>query len=248
MQATTTNAMDYFDKIFIINLPFRTDRKHEISLELKKIGLSFDSPNVELFPAVRPESADGFPSIGTRGCFMSHLVILRKAKFAGYRRILILEDDLDFDSDFSLRIVDVLNNIKQQVWSFCYGGYELLNVKAQSSEIICSVNSDDPIRTTHFIAIQGSAIAELVAYLEEMLARPSGHKDGGPMHVDGAYSWFRRANPILITLIAQPMLGHQRPSRTDIHDLNWYDRMAGMRELVQLLRKAKRYFSKIIHK
>jgi glycosyl transferase, family 25 len=57
------------------------------------------------------------------------------------------------------------------------------------------------------------------------------------MHVDGAYSWFRRQHPEVITLLAMPELGHQRSSRTDIHDLNWYDRSIVLRPLVSVLRR-----------
>lgn len=239
-QTAVTNVIDYFDKIFIINLPFRADRRLEMAQQLKSIGLSFDSPNVELFAAVRPENAGGFPSIGARGCFMSHLGILRNARLAGYNRILILEDDLDFVPDFNLRIDDTLSKLKQQTWSIFYGGYKLMSLKEKSTKIIDTIDSFDAVMTCHLMAVQGNAIAELVTYLEAMLARPAGDKDGGPMHVDGAYSWFRRAHPHYVTLIAQPELGHQRPSRTDIHDLNWYDRVAGVRDVVQWLRKLKR--------
>ncbi|MDP3088413.1 MAG: glycosyltransferase family 25 protein [Methylotenera sp.] len=239
-QTVTANAMDYFDKIFIINLPFRADRRLEMAQQLQNIGLNFDSPNVELFPAIRPESADGFPTIGTRGCFMSHLGVLRNAKLAGYNRILVFEDDLDFVPDFNLRIAETLSHLKQHAWSVFYGGYELLNAKEKSNEIIDTIDSSKAIMTCHFMAIQGNAIAELVDYFEVMLRRPPGAVDGGPMHVDGAYSWFRRAHPDHITFIAQPELGHQRSSRTDIHDLNWYDRVVIVRDVVQWLRKIKR--------
>ena len=36
--------------------------------------------------------------------------------------------------------------------------------------------------------INAPAIGPLIAYLERMVARPAGHPEGGPMHVDGAYS------------------------------------------------------------
>ncbi len=239
-QIATSNAMDYFDKIFIINLPFRTDRKQEMAQQLGNIGLSFDSPNVELFPAVRPDGAGEFPSIGARGCFMSHLGVLRKARLAGYRRVLILEDDLDFVPDFNARIVETLHRLNQQSWSFFYGGYELLDSKVMSMDIVGVISPVEPVRTTHFLAIDINAVDGLVDYLEAMLARPAGDAAGGPMHVDGAYSWFRCQHPDHITLIARPELGHQRPSRTDIHVLNWYDRMVGVQNIVQWLRKLKR--------
>ena len=38
------------------------------------------------------------------------------------------------------------------------------------------------------------------------------------MHVDGAYSTIRSQNPQLKTYAIAPVLGHQRPSRTDIRE------------------------------
>ena len=59
------------------------------------------------------------------------------------------------------------------------------------------------------------------------------------MHVDGAYNWFRRANPQFKTLLAIPELGFQRASRTDIHELRWYDRVPLFREGMASLRQVK---------
>jgi len=42
--------------------------------ELSRIGW-----RAEFFPAVRPETAQGFPWIGARGCFLSHLAVLKSA-------------------------------------------------------------------------------------------------------------------------------------------------------------------------
>ena len=59
------------------------------------------------------------------------------------------------------------------------------------------------------------------------------------MHVDGAYNWFRRANPHFKTVLASPELGFQRASRTDIHDLRWYDSTPVVREAMAGLRLLK---------
>jgi hypothetical protein len=89
------------------------------------------------------------------------------------------------------------------------------------------------------VTFQGEAIAAAVRYLEAILARPAGDPDGGPMHVDGAYNWFRRANPQFKTVLAIPELGFQRASRTDIHDLRWYDKTPLIRNAVAGLRWLK---------
>ena len=83
-----------FAHIFIINLEHRADRRKEISKQLALINLNFDSPNVDLFKAIRPSDASGFESVGARGCFLSHLGVLRQAMSLG--NVLVLEDDLDF--------------------------------------------------------------------------------------------------------------------------------------------------------
>lgn len=232
-----THPMDYFERIFIINLPSRTDRQAEIALQLKAIGLSLAEGCVELFPAVRPDAPEGFPSIGARGCFMSHLGVLRTAQRLGLQRVAIFEDDLDFAADFNKRIQPLLGQLASANWSMFYGGYHLEQTLAgQPCGALLEAQSDGLIGTTHFVVFQGAAIAAAVRYLEAILARPAGDPDGGPMHVDGAYNWFRRANPQFKTVLAIPELGFQRSSRTDIHDLRWYDTTPLVRGLVAALR------------
>lgn len=235
-----SQPMDYFERIFIINLVSRTDRRDEIAAQLKAIGLSLAAANVELFPAVRPEAAEGFPSIGAKGCFMSHLNVLREAQRLGLQRVLIVEDDLDFAKDFNSRIKPLIEQLQRADWSLFYGGYHMEPLACgQVLNGLVEARPDELVGTTHFIAFQGAAIAASVAYLERILTRRAGDPDGGPMHVDGAYNWLRRANPQFKTLLASPELGFQRASRTDIHDLRWYDATPLVREGVACLRWAK---------
>ena len=44
-----SNFIDYFDKVYIINLPHRPDRREEIEVQLKKVGLAFNHPKVTHF-------------------------------------------------------------------------------------------------------------------------------------------------------------------------------------------------------
>ncbi len=88
----------------------------------------------------------------------------------------------------------------------------------------------------HMIGIRAGVMPALIAYLEAMLARPAGDPQGGPMHADGAYGWFRAAHPACRTVACQPPLGYQRASRTDIHELHWFDRTPAIRSLVAMVR------------
>jgi glycosyl transferase family 25 len=231
---------DLFDMIFVINLPSRADRRREMAQQLARIGLHFDHPRVSLFSAVRPEDPGGFESIGARGCFLSHLEILRTAHHSGFERILIFEDDLNFEPDFDKRIDAVLGTLARSPWSIFYGGYETdRRLVAPAGSPLSVVPTDWPIGTTYFVGIQSSDFGEIVSFIGALLARPPGDPQGGPMHVDGAYSWYRRANPHRITLAAVPRLGRQRSSRTDVHELRWYDKAPFIRESIAGLRRVK---------
>ena len=84
----------------------------------------------------------------------------------------------------------------QADWSFFYGGYRLDgNVTEESPRGFIEIPGSVGVGTTHFLGVRSAAIPALVAYLEAQLQRSAGHPEGGPMHVDGSYTWFRRAHP-----------------------------------------------------
>ena len=102
------------DKIFVINLNYRTDRKKIIIEELKKYNIE----NYEFFDAIRPGFQDIiewnnqfcshvrtnfndpqkllFFIIGCLGFIKSHLEVCKLALERKYKNILILEDDTQF--------------------------------------------------------------------------------------------------------------------------------------------------------
>ena len=57
--------VDHFDRTYLINLPTRKDRLRRAMRELEAQGVA--PGRVLIFPAVRPESADG-PDQGTMTC------------------------------------------------------------------------------------------------------------------------------------------------------------------------------------
>jgi GR25 family glycosyltransferase involved in LPS biosynthesis len=235
--------LDYFQGIYIINLPSRTDRLREIDVQLKKIGLSLDHPNIQVFAAIRPDDAGEFESIGARGCFLSHLGVLKDASRRQLETVLVFEDDLDFSADFLARIDSLIEELKTTDWAIYYGGHQLSKHLAKTNqEALVEINSELTVVTSHFIGFRQSVIDRLIVYLEQILTRPAGSPECGPMHVDGAYSWFRKENPDVRVLLSVPALGYQRMSRTDIHDLKWYDQIMVINTLTNLVRKLIRKF------
>ncbi len=79
----------FFEGTLVINLPERKDRRRQITRELEAVGMPLEPGGVEIFPAIRPSEARGFPSRGVRGCLLSQLGILESARGRGLKNVLI---------------------------------------------------------------------------------------------------------------------------------------------------------------
>jgi glycosyl transferase family 25 len=217
-------------KTFIINLPDRSDRRLEMMRELKRVGWT-----AEFFPAIRPDGPGNFPSVGARGCFLSHLALLKLAMSRQLPSVAILEDDLNFCDEFSRRWASAALALAQQDWAIFYAGHIL----AEQAEGVVALTPVTPVQCAHFMLINGWALPILIAGLETILSRDAGDPNGGPMHVDGAYSTLRAQNKDLRTLAYFPTMGYQRSSRSDIYE-QWFDEIGILRPFVSAARKIKR--------
>lgn len=235
----SSNFINYFDRVYIINLSHRADRREQIEVQLGKIGLSLEHPKVTLFSAIKPNESGEFPNVGARGCFLSHLGVLKDAQLNQFKQILIFEDDLDLIKNFIGESEKVSTTLAKNNWDIFYGDYRLFEALYSDSSPTKTVNSNFRLDTTNFLGIKNSVISLLVDYLEQMLARPSGHPSGGPMHVDGAYNWFRRDFPAYTTVIATPKLGFQRSSFSDIADLSWKNKLPFAKLIKKVIKKIK---------
>jgi glycosyl transferase family 25 len=230
-----TKITDYFQGVYAVNLPERKDRRQLIVKELEEAGMPLTPHKVEIFPAIRPDEAGGFPSIGARGCFYSHVAILKQAKQEGLSNILIVEDDLEISAKFRTDQAVILEQLCQRDWDFVYFGHV---EEVEQKSPVALVPFSEGVMTAHFYGVNGRIFDRLLRFLEEVQQRPPGHPDGGPMHLDGAYSTFRAQNPDVVTLIASPNLGWQRSSPSDITP-NWFDRIPGLRQLAGAARSSK---------
>ena len=119
-QLDNNNNMD-IDKVFIINLKERIDRRKEMVKELNNAKID----NYEFFDAIRPtiedlntwnpnyiETIPGWFKrldkdeqkyrLGALGCLLSHYNVIKECKKRGYQNVLILEDDLNSDLELLL--------------------------------------------------------------------------------------------------------------------------------------------------
>lgn len=75
---------EFIDRVVFINLDERKDRLAHIEPELRKV---FPAEKIVRFPAIKDRH-------GGVGCSKSHLAVLRMAHDAGWKNVLVVEDDL----------------------------------------------------------------------------------------------------------------------------------------------------------
>ena len=143
------------DKIFIINLKHRSDRRKKIINELNNQNI--DPSHYEFFDGIRPTIddiqlwnenfckhviQDVVPKkrdkylIGTLGCLKSHVEIVKLALKRNYTNILIFEDDTEFIRNFE----DVLLFSKQiNYYDMLYLSGSHLGSKIKVSENLMKV-------------------------------------------------------------------------------------------------------------
>lgn len=231
-----TPLTDFFPLTRVLNLPARTDRYREISAQLEAMGMPFAEGQVELFRAIKPPDAAGFTNAAVHGCFLSHLNIIRNARTRGVESVLILEDDLQVLPQDVEMLAEMAAELVKMPWGIAYFGHFL---PAAPTAAPGWTTFRGELRTSHFYAVHGSVFDQLIAYLEDCLQRPPGHPVGGPMEYDGALNMFRLWYPDTITLVAQPSLGGQRSSQSDIHP-SGERRISGIRQAVTLARLVKK--------
>ena len=95
---------NYFDKIFCINLPHRTDRRQSFKREAERIGFSFS-----FVDGIICES-NGKINKGNLGNLRTVGKILRESILENYKKILIFEDDCAFRDELLPTLKDGLDS------------------------------------------------------------------------------------------------------------------------------------------
>jgi GR25 family glycosyltransferase involved in LPS biosynthesis len=131
-----TNQQINFDKVYIINLERRNDRKNKISNELKKVGITnyefitaIDGKNPDIYKMykkLKNEKKSKLKSSGHLGCLLSHVKVLNKAYTDGCNQSLIIEDDIFFKYN---NFIDELKNIIICPWKIIFLGAPIIEKK-----------------------------------------------------------------------------------------------------------------------
>jgi hypothetical protein len=235
--------LEFFDRVYIINLPERVDRYDEIREELGMIGIAIDDPKVTIMHGQWSESANGFSSLGAYGNFMSHLRILRDARSRGLRNVWIMEDDAIFRRQ--ARSVELQSRIvarlREGAWDLCYLGHRIsaARLKSLPGSLLAPFPANEEFLWAHCYAVSEHGLGPLLAYLEETLVNPPGHPRGGRMYIDGALNMFRRFHPQAVTWVSTPNLSGQRGSKSSLAQHRPYDGIALLQPIVRRMRRLR---------
>jgi glycosyl transferase family 25 len=237
--AANDSLLGGFERITVVNLPERIDRRREMEEQLQSVGVAADDPRLKFFAAKRPTEKGDWPSLGAKGCFTSHLQLLTKELRDGVRNILVLEDDCDFTARPRAVRESLARTLSTIEWDLAYLGHPVAFDDAPGSDVGTWVAHAGSFQQSHCYAVNGRALPRLVEFLEAITRRPESHPLGGPQHYDGALNMFRLQNPDIKTLLAGPSLAHQRSSKSDIFE-HWYDKVPGLSQVMALRRSLKK--------
>ena len=230
---------EFFDAAFVINLADRTDRRRAVENEFRKVGWT----SVRFFPGFKFDDAAGFHNVGWRGCFYSHLGCLQFAQEHGLESILVFEDDIALSSSIARLTPSIIETISKLKWDLLYFGHE------KTGDIPRATNQTERVEfqsctieflTAHFYAVNKRIIPRLIAHFEKNARTIPHDARYGPMTPDGAYNTFRLFNEDVATYIANPKLGWQRSSRSDLTP-NRLDNFLILRLLLRQARKVKHF-------
>jgi glycosyl transferase, family 25 len=229
--------LQHFASIKIISLKHRTDRRQRIAKQFSDLGIDMKRYGITFFDALKFSDAGGFPTNGVRGCYNSHLKLIRECADSG-RSALVMEDDAFFQAKALNRVKGIGQLIAERRWDFIYfGGY----VDAtQLPQIVSPLTSfRGQIIGSHCVGYKPDAAARFAEHLEDRLARECGHPDGGRTHFDAANNDYRFKNANLVTLLGTPNLSTQFASRTDLGMQKWFDSSPVLWPFVERLRTLK---------
>lgn len=124
---------DYFDNVYVLNLDRRPDRIENIKSKLDLLNIKFERFSAIDGNNITDNEYDFTGFIQGKGmlenkyalaCLRSHIEIIKDAKFKGYNRILIFEDDVLISKDINIHL-QKLRNIKD--WKLLYLGSSQYN-------------------------------------------------------------------------------------------------------------------------
>ncbi|WP_316736070.1 glycosyltransferase family 25 protein [Pedobacter aquatilis] len=158
-----TNALNLFDKIYLVNLKRRPDRLDEF---YKNNAAYVKNLDIEVFEAIEGKLVQDDEwkfNKGALGCWKSHIELLKIIEKSDFDKVLILEDDALIVDKKSLECEEVKNFIIEEKWDMFYFGFEHFKPPSLLSENIQKLNW---ALQTHAYAVNRASVSKIIRYAE----------------------------------------------------------------------------------
>jgi len=193
------SPLEFFDKILIINLKHRTDRKQEMLHELAKFNLS---KNKVIFIDAIYDSIDG-----ARGCTKSHIKCIEYAQTHCLKNVMILEDDYDFTENKAtfeeLLCKFLVSNVKWDALLFYQSIHgPPVNMKTTVPNVYINLWS----QSTAAYVVNSTMYSDFIDMAKQSLKLNRGPIDFHWNTLRNRYNWF----------VIKGTVGNQRSSFSDI--------------------------------
>ena len=153
--------MENINQIYIINLKHRTDRWDKCIEQLNKYNIT----RYIRFDAIKPDLNEINPIqysknnllvntnyiIGSLGCKLSHLNIIKHAKKNNFKQILILEDDFLLTDNFIHKFDSIIEKINKKniIIDMLYLGFSVVRTDPYNDTEITNLKKLKNCHTTH---------------------------------------------------------------------------------------------------
>ncbi|CAM4595492.1 unnamed protein product [Leuciscus chuanchicus] len=136
-----------FNQVYLINLKRREDRRDRMLRSLEVLGIDVTLTDavdgktlnstqlralgIEMLPGYKDPYSDRVLTKGEIGCFLSHYSIWKKVVELQQQQVLVLEDDVRFETNFKSRLNTIMKDVKQSglQWDLIYVGRKRLQIK-----------------------------------------------------------------------------------------------------------------------
>lgn len=199
---------EYFDKVFCINLDRREDRMLMAEKELKKFNIEFERFSAVDGNTLVKEDYTTNPNIpvGHIGCTLSHARLISICKERGYKKVLILEDDVIFSDNFEINFADYVKEIPKNWDMFYLGGNHNFHMGQKLRMVSKHIGKCHSTFSTHAYAISENMFDEAIEVLSK-----------GEKQVDVYYSEIQKRRHIYTIY---PGIANQRADYSDILNEN----------------------------